>query len=136
MSDDARGSNCRRSNSAVTWNILLTPLWVASMVVSGHLLKQDLVPPGLFSWLVAMVPMLFGALLLWSYVQYIRSLDELWVKIYLRALAFSFGVSVVALLSYPTLELANAPRFVPFFFGAFSLFVFFGSAFYFAWRYR
>ena len=74
--------------------------------------------------------------MLWQYVQFMRAMDELWAMIYLRALAFSFGVSVVALLTYPVLELVNAPELDVFVFGAFSLFVFFVAAFYCARRYR
>jgi hypothetical protein len=85
--------------------------------------------------MVAIVPVILAVFVLRAYVGYIRALDELWVKIYLRALAFSFGVSVLVLFTYPILELANAPKLDAFGYGAFSMIVFCGAATYCARRY-
>jgi hypothetical protein len=136
MQRDHPENKCPRTKHTVASISLAIPLWVATMIGSRLLFSRNIVPPGILSWLVAVVPMIFGALVLWSYIRYMRVLDDLWVRIYLRALAFSFGVSVLMLISYPILELAGAPKSNALVHGAFSLFVFFGAASYGAWRYR
>jgi hypothetical protein len=93
------------------------------------------VPPGFYSWLVALAPIAPAVLLLRAYTRFIDALDELWIKVYLRALAFSFGVCVLGLLSYSILEFANAPRLDPFIYGGFCVFIFGGALFYNARKY-
>jgi len=135
MPNTERVDDCPR-HYRIAWSVILLQLaWFASVGVSKLWFSQDLVPPGIYSWMVAIVPVTLAAFVLRSYIRYIRALDELWVKIYLRALGFSFGVSVLVLFTYPILELANAPKFDATAYGGFSLFVFFGAAFYCARRY-
>ena len=96
---------------------------------------QGSVPPGIYSWLVALIPFSLGALLLRSYATFIDALDELWIKIYLRAMAFSFGVCILGLLVYPILTLANAPALDPLIYGGCCVLVFGGALFFNARKY-
>lgn len=124
-------TKCGASFYRASWaTLLLTLAFGGSLTVAREWLSQGVVPPGIYSWLVALVPMVLGAMLLYSYARFINALDELWIKIYLRALAFSFGVSVLGLICYPILEFANAPGLNPFIYGAFCVFVFGGALFY------
>jgi hypothetical protein len=119
-----------------SWSaILIMVPFFFSLTASPQLLSRDVVPPGIYSWLVALVPIILGALVLRSFIRFMRALDEFWVKIYLRALAFSFGVSFLAMVCYPILELVNAPQLDSYVFGAFSIFVFCCAAIYCARRY-
>lgn len=109
---------------------ILIMAWCGSLIVSRQLFNQGVIPPGILSWLVAALPMIVGVLLVRAFAQFMSTLDELWVKIYLRSLAFSFGVCVLALLCYPILEFANAPKLEPRYYGGFGILVFAGAAFF------
>lgn len=120
----------------MAWPVIILQLvWFASVAISRQWLNQGIVPPGMYSWIVAVVPVILAPFVLRAYVGYFRALDELWVKIYLRALAFCFGVSVLFMFTYPILELAGAPKLDAFGYAAFSLIVFCVAAFYCARRY-
>lgn len=112
----------------VSWSTLLwTFVFGGSLIAARELLSGGVVSAGLYAWLVAAVPMVLGVLLLRSYARFIAAMDELWIGIYFRSLAFSFGVSVLGLLSYPMLEYANAPPLDPFVYGGFCILVFGGA---------
>ena len=135
MASAERLSDCP-SHYRMAWPVIILQLaWFASVVVSRQWFNQGIVPPGMYSWMVAIVPVILAPFVLRAYVGYFRALDELWVTIYLRALAFSFGVSVLFLFIYPILELAGAPKLDAFAYAAFSVSVFCGAAFYCARRY-
>jgi hypothetical protein len=59
---------------------------------------------------VALLPTLLGAAVVWSYVTFIRRADELLRKIHLEALALGFGAGVVFMLGYRLFERAGAPE--------------------------
>ena len=129
-------TRCRGRFYRASWaTLLLTLGFGGSLAVARQWFSQGIVPPGIYSWLVALAPMALGALLLRAYAGFITALDELWIKIYLRALAFSFGVCVIGLLSYPILQFANAPALDPFIYGGVCVFVFGGALFYNARKY-
>ena len=123
-------TNCRPFYRASWSTLVLTMAWSGSTVLSRELFSQGVIPPGLFTWLVAIFPMILGVLLLHSFVQFMRALDEWWVKIYFRSFAFSFGVCILALFCYPILEFANAPRVEPFIYGGIGILVFAAAAIY------
>lgn len=130
--DTQSGSSFYRAS----WiTILLTLAFGGSLAVARLWLGQGIVPPGLYSWLVALAPMVLGTLLLRAYTRFISALDELWIRIYLRALAFSFGVSVLGVMCYSILEFANAPALDPFVYGGFCVLVFGAALFYNARKY-
>jgi hypothetical protein len=115
----------------IAWSgIWLQLAFFASIAASKELLSKGVAPPGIYSWFVAIVPVILAPFVLRSYMLYIGALDDLWIKIYSRAMAFTFGVTVLALFSYPILELANAPKLEAFYYAAFSILVFCGSAIY------
>ena len=135
MQFPAQPKKCGRFYRASWATLLLTFGFGGSLAVAREWFSQGIVPPGPYSWLVALVPIALGALLLWSYARFIDALDELWIKVYLRALAFSFGVCVLGLLGYSMLEFANAPSLNPFIYGGFCILVFGGALFYNARKY-
>ena len=71
--------------------------------------RRELVPAGVLHWLVAALPLLIGAGVLWSWLRYLREADELQRRIQLNAVAFGFGVTFVWITSYRTLIAAGAP---------------------------
>jgi len=119
-----------------SWSVFLVMMaFFVSLTVSRQLLSQNVVPPGIYSWLVAIIPIAVGTLVVRSFIQFMRALDDYWMRIYLRAMAFSFGVSFLTLICYPILQLASAPQIDVYVFGAFSLFVFCSAAIYLSRRY-
>ena len=124
MQSSEKTRACSRFYRASWSTILLTLGFGTSLTLAREWFSRGLVPPGIYSWLLAAVPMVLAVSLLRSYVHFISALDELWIRIYLRALAFSFGVSVMGLVSYPILEFANAPRLDPLLYGGFCVLVF------------
>jgi hypothetical protein len=135
MQSPVETRGCGRFYRASWVTLLLTLGFGGSLAVAREWFGQGIVPPGIYSWLLALAPIALGVLLLRAYAGFINALDELWIKIYLRALAFSFGVCVLGLLSYPILELANAPGMDPFIYGGLCVFVFGGALFYNARKY-
>lgn len=135
MPNPERAHNCPSFYRASwsTWLVMMA--FFVSLTVSRQLLSQNVVPSGIYSWLVAFIPIAVGTLVLRSFIRFMRALDDYWMKIYLHAMAFSFGATFVALICYPILELANAPRIDGYVIGAFSLFVFGTAAIYLARRY-
>jgi hypothetical protein len=47
-----------------------------SLAVARAWLGQGIVPPGIYSWFLALVPVALGALLLRAYARFINALDE------------------------------------------------------------
>jgi len=135
MQSPVQTKNRGRFYRASWATILLTLGFGGSLTVARAWLSQGIVPPGIYPWLVAIAPIVLGALVLRSYVRFINVLDELWIKVYLRASAFSFGVCVLGLLIYPILEFVSAPSLHPFVYGAFCILVFGGASFYDARQY-
>lgn len=135
MPNAERAQSCPSFYRASWSTFLVMMAFFVSLTVSRQLLSQDVVPAGIYSWLVAFIPIAIGTLVLLSFIRLMRALDDYWMKIYLHAMAFSFGATFVALICYPVFELANAPQIDVYVFGAFSLFVFGTAAIYLARRY-
>jgi hypothetical protein len=128
MPNAERVNDCP-SHYRMAWPVIILQLaWFGSVAISRIWFSRGIVQPGAYSWLVAIVPSILAVFVLRAYVGYVRALDELWIKIYSRALALSFGVSVLFLFTYPIFELAGAPELNAFGYGAFSVIVFCGAA--------
>jgi hypothetical protein len=136
MPPDAPESTTRRDRRNIRRNTWLLVVWVASMVAARQSLRRDLLTPGGVAWLVAILPLVLGALVVWSYVRFVREADELQRAIQLNALAVSFGVTVVASLAYPALQLVGAPASGATVFTALGVLLYLGGVSLGTWRYR
>lgn len=65
-----------------------------------------------------------------------READELQRGIQLQALAVGFGVTIVALMTYPALELVGVPALAPRWFAALGMLLHLGGVGRSVWRYR
>ena len=112
--------------------------WAGSMFLMWYLIGQDrgLVPQGLLTWLIAVVPVVIGALVIRSYTRFVREADELQRTIQLNALAISFGVMIIAMTTYPALVRIGAPGIDHSEFAAFGIFLYLGLASFGVYRYR
>jgi len=121
--------NVRRNN----W---LLVAWVACMGGTAQLFRQGLVPTGAVSWFAAALPAIIGGLVIRSYVRFVREADELNRGIQLRALAVSFGVTIVAIMTYPALQFVGVPDLSPQWFAALGIFLYLGGVSLGSWQYR
>jgi hypothetical protein len=98
--------------------------------------RRDLVPAGVLYWLVAALPLFFGAGAMWYWARYLREADELQRRIQLNALAFGFGVTFFWIVSYTVLERAGAPSLEQSRHMAPGLFAYWLAVLYGKWQYR
>ena len=81
--------------------------WVASFAALSVALERVALSPAA-GWAAAMVNAALGVAVVWSYVRFLRSADELERKIQVEALALGFGAGAVGMLAYRLLERAGA----------------------------
>lgn len=86
-------------------------IWAVIFVAATWALNRGLVSGGAAAWLIAIAPLLPGALALRAYLRFLRMADELVRKIQFESLAFGFGCGIMGGLGYPLLERAGAPEF-------------------------
>jgi hypothetical protein len=86
-------------------------VWVACLVANGsafqHLFTAQV------QVLVALLPMVAGALVVWSYARFVQQADDLQKAIQLNGLAIGFGVCMVFTLAYPAVERLGLPHLEP-----------------------
>lgn len=84
-----------------------TMLWVSTMALSTFgpefIWGKNLT----LSVIAILINTLFGGLMIWANMKYIKVLDELQKKIQLDAMGIALGVGVVGGLSYSTLDITN-----------------------------
>ena len=74
--------------------------WVGASILIRHVLAAGGAP----SLIAALAPNLLGVVAVRAYIKFLREVEELQRKIQMEALAFGFGVGVVALVG---LDLLN-----------------------------
>jgi len=107
-SSTARTPRDRRN---LLWVSITQVVWLACLIANGSTFTHLYTAP--VRVLVAWLPMVVGAVVIWSYVRLIRQADDLQKMIQLSALAIGFGVSAVFTLAYPSLERLGLPHFEP-----------------------
>ncbi len=126
-------SQTPRDRRNTRWIAMIQILWVACLIANGSTFHRYYSTP--VASLIAVLPMLVGALMIWAYARFVRDADELQKEIQLRGLAFGFGVSVVFTLAYPSLERIGLPHFEPNHFAAVGVLGYFLVTLYYAKRY-
>jgi len=103
-------SNARtpRDQRNLSWVAIAQIVWMACLIANGTTFTRLYTDP--VRVLVAWLPLAVGAVLIWSYVRFIRQADDLQKLIQLSALAIGFGVSAVFSLAYPPLERLGLPH--------------------------
>lgn len=84
-------------------------VWAVVFVAATWAIRDELLPAGPVSWLVAALPSVLMAVAFLAYTDYLRKADELQRAIQLRALALGFGAGWLALCGYPLFERLGAP---------------------------
>lgn len=107
----AARSQTPRDRRNIRWIAFIQILWVAALVANGTAFRPYLTEP--LRLLIALLPLVVGALVIWSYIRFVRDADDLQKAIQLSALAIGFGVSVVVTLAYPPLERIGWPHLEP-----------------------
>lgn len=77
--------------------------WMASLVISDKAALYGWWSAGWITWLSIAVNFALGVWVALRFVRMLRGMDDLQRKIQLDALAFSFGVTLVATISYSLL---------------------------------
>ncbi|HMB52370.1 MAG TPA: hypothetical protein VKU40_03580 [Thermoanaerobaculia bacterium] len=84
--------------------------WVASYGFAIYTIKHDLVTATWARWAVGALPTLFGIVLVYNFIRYLRQLDELQRRIQVDALAFAFGIGFLFMTGYRVCERLGAPQ--------------------------
>ncbi len=85
-------------------------VWAVTYVVAHRVLKADLELATPLVWLLVAVPILTAFAAVFSYLHFLRNVDELLRKIQLQGLALGFGAGVVFVTGYQLLESAGAAQ--------------------------
>ncbi len=96
----------RRNSVRILWAV---GAWGACFVGANQLLKKELVPAGIVSWLLAALPVITGIIVIFAYARYLRGADALQRMIHMRAIAAAFAMSWLAITCYPVFERIGAP---------------------------
>ncbi|MBX5436721.1 MAG: hypothetical protein IRZ33_05825 [Alicyclobacillaceae bacterium] len=88
--------------------ISLMVMYAGLLLLSIWLLGKH--PAVFWSYPIAMLPAIPLCLVVWSVIQFIRTMDELQRSIHLEAVTFSFLVTIVVSLTYGFMENAGLPR--------------------------
>jgi hypothetical protein len=104
-------SRTPRDRRNLLWISIMQVVWLASLIANGSAF-QDLFTAQVRT-LLAWLPLAVGAVVIWSYVRFIRQADDLQKLIQLSALAIGFGVVFVFTLAYPPLERIGLPHLEP-----------------------
>jgi len=113
---------------------IIQVVWLACLVASGSRFQHLF--PGPIRILVALLPLMAGIVVIWSYAQFVRHADDLQKAIQLGGLAIGFGVSVVVTLTYPALERLGMPQLEPNHFAAIGLIAYFLATVVYSIRYQ
>lgn len=92
---------------AVAWIFV----WSLSCVLASAVLVRDLVPAGVMSWVVALLPTLLGIGTVLAFRRFLVEADELQRKIQLDGLAVGFGLGVIGSFGLRLVERAGGPAF-------------------------
>lgn len=101
-------SQTPRDRRNLRWIAIIQVIWLACLIANGTAFRPHLTEP--VRVLLALLPLVAGALVIWSYTRFVRDADDLQKAIQLSALAIGFGVSVVFTLAYPPLERIGWPH--------------------------
>ena len=106
-------SNSRtpRDRRNLRWIAIVQFVWLACLVANGDTFQRHFPAP--IAMLVALLPLAVGAVVIWTYVRFVRQADDLQKAIQLGGLAVGFGVCVVFTLAYPPLEQLGLPPLQP-----------------------
>lgn len=88
-------------------------VWGLCFVAALWVLRENLLPDGPLSWLVAALPTVAGFVLLSSFTRYLHEIDELQRSIQLQAMALGFGGGYLAICAWATFEQVGAPHVDP-----------------------
>ncbi len=123
-----------RDKRNLIWISIAQIVWLACLIANGSAFQDQFTAP--FRTLLAWLPLAVGAVLIWSYVRFIRQADDLQKLIQLTALAIGFGVSAVFTLAYPPLERIGLPHLEPNHYTAIGVFAYFFAAAFHSKRYE
>jgi len=84
-------------------------VWAVSFVLASWAIKHDWMTAPAARWAVGAVPTLFGLVVVYSFIRFLRRLDELQRRIQVEALAFAFGAGFLFMTGYRICERLGAP---------------------------
>jgi hypothetical protein len=136
MIGDTPKTHQQRFHATGITAFVIVLLWGVCLNTAKILFKENLLPSGIISWAVAFLPLAIGALVIWFHFRHLQTCDELQRKIQLDALALGFGITVIAITTYPVLELAGAPHLKPNYFLIAGVLTYMGACIYGTWRHK
>ena len=92
------------------WFVVWCFAWALSFMAASWALKADEVVAGPIPWTIALVPSVLAVVAMFSYLHFLRNVDELMRRIQLEGLAYGFGAGVIFTTGYSLLEQAGAPE--------------------------
>ncbi len=91
----------RRNARIANWWLFA---WCVTFLPALYLFKSDRMPPGVVSWLAAIVPIVLAVCGVLAFIRFLRHADELQRQIQMEALALGFGAGFVAGFGLQLLE--------------------------------
>ena len=88
----------------------LSLVFAICLIGTSLLLKSGTGLPVPVTWVISTLPLFAGGIAIWSFIRYVCKADELQRYIHINAIAFSWGIMIVTIISYPVLELVGAPK--------------------------
>lgn len=83
--------------------------WAVTYCVATYFLRSEFNLPVTVAVILVAVPAVLGAVMLWSWVRFLRGCDEMMRKLHLEALAIGFGITVLAIITASLLDAAGVP---------------------------
>ncbi len=86
---------------------IIALVWAICYCAATYFLRRDYALSTATTGVMISIVALLGAAMLWSYVRFLRGCDELMRQLQLEALAFGFGISVLAAITWALFEAAG-----------------------------
>lgn len=83
--------------------------WAVTYCVATYFLRGGFNLPLAVAAILVAIPATLGAIMLWSWVRFLRGCDEMMRKLHLEALAIGFGITVLAIITASLLQAAGVP---------------------------